>query len=107
MGGDAIRAFDVVLFAASVDRPESLVKFAQKLGVDYPLLSDPTREAAKAYGVVQDDQSYAVRWTFYIGVDGTVLYIDKAISPANAGEMIAHRLAELGVARRPARKTSK
>ncbi len=104
MSGDAIRAFNVAHFAASVDVPENLARFAEKLGVDYPLLSDPTREVAKAYGVVQGDSSFAVRWTFYIGVDGKILYIDKAVSPANAGEAIVQRLAELGVARRPIHK---
>ena len=102
MGGDAIRLFDVMHFAASVDTQENLAKFAEKLNVDYPLLSDPTREVAKAYGVVKDDQSYAIRWTFYIGIDGKILYIDKAISPATAGKDIAQRLAQLGVARRTA-----
>lgn len=107
MSGDAIRAFNVVHFAASVDTPENLARFAEKLGVDYPLLSDPTREVAKAYGVVAGDQSYAVRWTFYIGVDGKILYIDRAVSPANAGQAIVNKLVELGVERRPARKASR
>ena len=93
-------------FAASVDTPENLARFAEKLGVDYPLLSDPTREIARAYGVVPDEQSYAARWTFYIGVDGKILYIDKEVSPANAGQAIVNKLVELGVERRPVRKAS-
>lgn len=104
MSGDAIRAFNVAHFGASVDAPDNLVKFAEKLGVDYPLLSDPTRAVAKAYGVVQDDNGYAARWTFYIGVDGKILYIDKVVSPTNAGQVVAQKLAELGVARRSVRK---
>jgi peroxiredoxin Q/BCP len=107
VSGDAIRAFNVVHFAASVDTPENLARFAEKLGVDYPLLSDPAREVARAYGVVPDEQSYAVRWTFYIGVDGKILYIDKEVSPANAGQAIVNKLVELGVERRPARKASR
>jgi peroxiredoxin Q/BCP len=106
VSGDAIRAFNVVHFAASVDTPENLARFAEKLGVDYPLLSDPAREVARAYGVVPDEQSYAVRWTFYIGVDGKILYIDKEVSPANAGQAIVNKLVELGVERRPVRKAS-
>ena len=91
-------------FAASVDTPDDNANFAGKLGVDFPILSDPTREVAMAYGVVRDAQSYAARWTFYIGADGKILHIDKAVRPANAGEEIARRLAELGVARRTPRK---
>ncbi len=107
MSGDSIRAFDVVHFAASTDTPENLAAFAGKISADYPLLSDPTRAVAKAYGVVRDDQGYAVRWTFYIGIDGKILYIDKAVSPTNAGKDIAQRLGELGVARRAPPRVSK
>ncbi len=83
-----------------MDRPENIAKFAQNLDVDYPMLSDPTRAVAKAYGVVHDDQSFATRWTFYIGVDGRIMYVDQQVSPANAGEAIARRLAALGIPRR-------
>ena len=88
------------LFAASVDTPENLRQFAERLGLDYPLLSDPTRQVAKAYGVVLNDTSFASRWTFYIGVDGRILYVDRLVSPGNAGQVIAARLAQLGVPRR-------
>ena len=100
MSGEEIREFEAVHFAVSVDKPADSVKFAQMLGVDYPLLSDPTRQTALAYGVVKDDRSYAARWTFYIGTDGKILYIDKSIEPATAGDDIVRRLAELGIPRR-------
>ena len=87
-------------FAASVDPPGDLRKFADTLAVDYPLLSDATRQVARAYGVVKDDTSPAIRWTFYIDVDGKILYIDKAVSPGTHGQSVAKKLAELGVARR-------
>jgi len=57
---------------------------------------------AAAYGVVDRDQPFASRWTFYIGVDGRILYIDKQVSPASHGKAIAARLAELGVPKRRA-----
>ncbi len=72
------------------------------MGVDYPLLSDPTRQVATAYGVVDEDQPFASRWTFYIGMDGRILYIDKKVSPAAHGKNVAAKLAELGVPKRRA-----
>ena len=87
-------------FAVSVDPPETNKTFAQSLGVDYPLLSDPARGVAQAYGVVDADQPYASRWTFYIGVNGRILHIDKRVSPTTHGDAVAAKLAELGVARR-------
>ena len=87
-------------FAASVDPADVSRKFAQQLGIDYPLLSDPKRQAASAYGVVASGQPFASRWTFYISADGTIRYIDKQVSPTTHGRAIAQRLAELGVPKR-------
>jgi thioredoxin-dependent peroxiredoxin len=56
-----------------------------------------------AYGVVDDDQPFASRWTFYIGLNGRILYIDKQVNPATHGKVLAAKLAELGVARRTSR----
>ena len=87
-------------FSVSVDPPETNKAFAQSLGVDYPLLSDPSKEVAKAYGVVNLDQPFASRWTFYIGANGKIVDIDKHVSPATHGKAVAAKLAELGVPRR-------
>jgi len=93
----------VAHFSISVDKPETNKSFAQSLGVDYPLLSDPTKTTATAYGVVDEDQPFASRRTFYIGLNGRILYIDKQVNPATQGNVIAAKLAELGVPRRGAR----
>lgn len=68
--------------------------------MDYAILSDPTRRVAEAYGVASPG---IARWTFYIGLDGKILYIDKQVSPTNQGRVIAAKLAELGVPRRARR----
>jgi peroxiredoxin Q/BCP len=83
-----------------VDPPETNKAFAQSLAVDYPFLSDPSRRVATAYGVVDADQPFASRWTFFIGVDGRLAYIDRHVSPATHGQAVAAKLAELGVPRR-------
>ena len=78
-------------FSASVDVPDDNKRFAEELGLDYP---------ATAYGVVGGVRPYAQRWTFYIGRDGKILYIDKTVSVATAGKDVAERLAALGVEKR-------
>ena len=83
-------------FAASVDSPETNARFARSLGIDYPILSDPTKEVARAYGVL-GASGYASRWTFYIGADGRLLAIDKKVSAASHGRDIVARLTELGI----------
>lgn len=37
------------------------------------------------------------RWTYYIGKDGKVLFVDKKVKSANHGVDVAKKLAELGV----------
>ncbi len=93
--GEDIRAFDVAYFAASVDPVDVITKFAKSLDADYPMLADPDATAAKAYGVVSPDRQYPQRWTFYIGKDGTILHVDRAVKPASAGADVAKRLSEL------------
>lgn len=80
-----------------MDTAETNKKFADSLELDYPILSDPGKEIAKAYGVIIGDKAYASRWTFYIGKDGKILYIDKQVSPASHGKDVVERLKALGM----------
>src|ERR1041385_8466192 len=77
--GTMLKPLNVAYFTASVDDVETNKKFAQSLGLDYPILSDPTTETAKAYGVVSGDRKNATRTTFYIGKDGRILLIDDQV----------------------------
>ena|SRR5438552_8315899 len=88
-----LRRHDVRYFAASVDEPETNAKFAASLGADYPILSDPTKVVARAYGVLAPS-GMASRWTFYIGRDGRILDIDKQVRASSHGADVAERLQE-------------
>jgi len=85
----------VAYFAASVDDAETNRKFAESLDLDYPILSDPGRKIAEAYGVLRGE--YAARHTIYIGADGKVLFVDREVNPRTAGDDVAARLEALGV----------
>ena len=102
--GSAVRAYDVAYFTASCDEPELNKKFAASLELDYPILSDPGRSVAAAYGVVDDKARWARRWTFFIGPDGKILAIDKAVKTASHAKDVAARLEELGVKKRAEEK---
>lgn len=98
--GHLIREFDVSYFMASVDPVEDNRSFAVENGADFPLLSDPTRETARAYGVLSD-AGYAMRHTYYIGKDGRILAIDRDVKPETSAQDMAATLARLGVDRAP------
>jgi peroxiredoxin Q/BCP len=113
--GEKIRQFDVTYFMASTDSVEDNTKFAQatqvtlngragqtvvdKKEADFPLLADPTKATATAYGVLTT-RGVAARWTFYVGRDGRITAIDKAVRPATSAEDMIAKLGELSVARR-------
>lgn len=97
--GHLIRAYDVSYYMASVDPLEDNMGFAEETEADFPLLSDPGKQAAKDYGVLSS-MGFAKRHTFYIGKDGTILKIDTAIQPASAAQDMAATLGELGIPRR-------
>ena len=86
-------------FTASCDTAATNKKFAESLGLDYPILSDPEKNVAKAYGVVTSTRSLPFRWTFYIGKDGKILHIDKSVKATTHGADVAAKLKELGIAK--------
>jgi thioredoxin-dependent peroxiredoxin len=80
----------------SVDTLEDNTKFAQMHEADYPILANPTKDVANAYGVLSP-AGMARRWTFYIGPDGKILHIDKTVAPATSGPDMVKKLGELNV----------
>lgn len=84
----------------SLDEPERNRAFAESLGAEQVLLSDPTGIAAQAYGVAAPGAAYAKRWTFYIDPGGEILAVDRDVNVDSAGQDIARRLGELGFSRR-------
>lgn len=97
LSGDKLKPLGIAYFTASVDTPEQNEKFAKSLELDYPILSDPSKKVAEAYGVVHPGREYAERWTFYIDKDGIIRGIDKAVQKRTdaAGEDIAAKVKEM------------
>ena len=97
--GHLIREYDVSYVMASVDPIDDNRAFAEKTGADFPMLSDPTKAAAKAYQVLNMFR-VASRVTFYISKEGKILKIDDDISPKTAAEDMAKTLGALGIAKK-------
>jgi peroxiredoxin Q/BCP len=89
----------VAYFTVSVDDSKTNAEFARHVEADYPILADPTKATANAYGVL-GMVGFANRWTFYIDRDGRIAFIDKAVKVSSAGQDIADTLGRLGVAKR-------
>jgi peroxiredoxin Q/BCP len=98
--GKDLRNYDVAYFTASCDSPELNKEFATDLSLDFPILSDPDKSMAKAYGVFNDQRLVSNRWTYYIGKDGKILHIDKEVKTPAHGQDVAAKLDELKVAKK-------
>jgi peroxiredoxin Q/BCP len=96
---EALDRFDAAIFGASVDSAETNRRFADAVGLRFPILSDPDKRVARAYGVL-GASGFPSRWTFYIGVDGRIQAIDKQVRVASHGRDVARQLEALGIPRR-------
>jgi thioredoxin-dependent peroxiredoxin len=96
--GRGLRQFNVAYFGASVDGADTNRQFDESMGIDFPILSDPGRSIARAYGVL-GASGFPKRWTFYIGTDGRILHIDKQVRTGLHGLDIEKTLNQLHTAR--------
>jgi len=91
----------VAYFMVSVDKPEDNKAFAEKEQADFPILSDPEKTVANAYGVIASnrppERQLAARWTFYIDPTGKIALIDKSGKTSEAGQAIIQNLTDLKV----------
>ncbi|PYQ83242.1 MAG: peroxiredoxin, partial [Acidobacteria bacterium] len=94
-------------FMISVDTLEDNKAFAEKEHADFPMIANPDKKVAMAYGVIAPDappdRQFARRWTFYIDPSGKIAAIDKAVKPASSGQDIVAKLKELNVPERTSR----
>ncbi len=94
--GEELGRFEAALYGASVDRPAANLKFARRLELPFPILSDPKKETARAYDVLKFGL-FARRWTFVIDRDGMLAHVDKNVRPQTAGTDLARLLERLDV----------
>lgn len=88
----------------SVDTLEDNKAFAEKEKADFPMLANPDKKVAFAYGVISADapenRQFARRHTFYIDPEGKIAFIDRAVKPQTSGADIVAKLTELNVPKR-------
>jgi len=94
---DAFKAKDVVVIGISKDSTASHLKFAQKNGLPFILLSDPDTSVIQKYGVWQEKKLYGkvsmgvVRTTYVISEKGEIEKVFPKVKPdTNAGEILAY-----------------
>ena len=92
---DEFKANGAEVIGISKDSAASHAKFAEKHSLPFVLLSDPERQAIKAFGVWQEKKLYGkvsmgvVRTTFILDEDGKILKIMPKVKPdTNAADAL-------------------
>jgi peroxiredoxin Q/BCP len=81
---EVMRELGAEVIAVSADGIESHEAFAERLGgVPFPLASDETLEAAKAFDVVDDAGKRSRRAVFVIDRNGSVIHAERWFQPGN------------------------
>jgi thioredoxin-dependent peroxiredoxin len=90
---------DTAVVGISPDKPTKQLKFAEKYGLGFPLLSDPDHEVAEAFAVWQEKSMYGRKYmgiersAFLINPDGTVAEAWYKISAADTPKNLLAALA--------------
>jgi peroxiredoxin len=100
---DDVRRFEsagVQLLAISCNAKHAQKKWADEMGYTFPVLSDfwPHGAVAQAYGVFNDQVGCAMRATFVIGSDGTIVdaFESGGLGEAREAARYEEALAKLG-----------
>lgn len=80
-------AANTQVLGISMDSSPSNKRFAQDIGVKFPLLSDWNRTTTKEYGLYDEKSGYGLRATFVVDKDGRIQHVEAgrtAIDPSGA-----------------------
>ena len=92
--GEKIKAYDVAFFGASCDQPEKNKEFADKLDLNFPLLSDPSKKVAKEYGILMGDR-FSKRVTVFVDKNGKIAHVEDQVNVRKAGQQVVDILEKL------------
>jgi len=85
---------DVVVLGVSIDSTKSHKNFKDKYNLNFPLISDKSREIVEKYGATGDSKS-AKRVTFIIDRNGKIAYVYSKVTPKDHSVEVMKKLQEL------------
>ncbi|NIP39876.1 MAG: peroxiredoxin [Candidatus Dadabacteria bacterium] len=95
-GMDDLSDLGVQVVGVSTDSVKSHEKFRDKFGLNFPLLSDKSKEIVKAYDV-QSAFGTASRKSFLIDKDGVIRHIWNKVKTKDHANEVIEKVKELGL----------
>jgi peroxiredoxin Q/BCP len=90
---------EAAVLGISPDKPSKQLRFAEKYGLGFPLLSDPDHVTAEAFDVWKEKRVYGrtymgiERSAFLVGEDGNIVEAWYKISPADTPKKLLAAIA--------------
>jgi thioredoxin-dependent peroxiredoxin len=100
-----LQSWGITVFGCSIDNADSHRGFAKKYQLPFPLLLDPDKKIARAYGADNGIRILGLdkRITYVIGEDGRIAAVYPEVDPATHANQIIH---DLGADRPPPAATA-
>lgn len=95
-GMDGLNELGIQVLGVSTDSVKSHETFRDKYALNFPLLSDKSKEIVKSYGV-QSAFGTASRKTFLIDKDGVIRHIWNKVKTSDHGNEVIEKVKELGL----------
>jgi len=84
---DEFKKLDAEVLGASIDSKFTHLAWKEDIGeINYPMLSDITKQVSREYGVLIEDQGIALRGLFVIDPDGKLRY--QVVHDLNIGRNV-------------------
>jgi peroxiredoxin Q/BCP len=89
-----LQSWGITVFACSIDSADAHRAFAKKYGLPFPLLLDPDKKIAKAYGADNGIPILGLdkRVTYVIGEDGRIAAVYPQVDPGTHANQIIRDL---------------
>lgn len=93
-GYSQLQSWGIVVLGCSIDNAQAHQAFAKKFSLSFPLLLDPDKKIAKAYGADNGIPILGLnrRITYVIGEDGHILKVYPQVDPSKHAAQIIHDL---------------
>lgn len=95
-GMKELERLGVQVLGISTDSSKSHEGFRDKYNLNFPLLSDKSKDIIKAYGV-ESEHGSARRVTFLIDKSGIIRHIWEKVNTSEHAEEVAQKVKELGL----------
>lgn len=91
---DSFEDIEIAVFGVSPDSPKSHQKFMEEQEINFPLLSDESKDLCRKCGVL-DEKGSVIRTTYICDGDGVVQWVESPVNVEEHAERVIEAVREV------------